>query len=252
MFEHKANYWFRCLYLLTCLNVQRNIPTGSKTIDESLGGGLPPESISLIYGEPETGKTTLAMQCAVNCAKQDRKTLFVDCDNAFSVQRLKQMTSKQFTEVAELIVLARPCDFREQTAIIDQLAEYVTINFGLTVIDTFTSLYRLRVSESPSKTFELNRELNRQLAVLAQTAKTKRIAVLITSQVHSALDEVPVSVEPVATRVLKFWADTIIALKPTENPQIVEMTLEKSPQKLQPKTHNLRIEESGMHEYSAH
>jgi DNA repair protein RadB len=237
---------------LTCLKVQRNIPTGCRTIDESLGGGLLPEGISLIYGEAETGKTTLAMQCAVNCAKQGHKTLFVDCDDTFSVQRLIQITAKQFAEMAELIVLAKPRDFREQAAIIDQLAEYVTNNFGLAVIDTFTSLYRLRVSESPSKTFELNRELNRQLAVLAQTAKTKRIAVLITSQVHSVLDEVPVSVEPVATRVLKFWADTIIALKPTQNLQIVEMTLEKTPQKLQPKTRNLMIEESGIHEYSRH
>jgi DNA repair and recombination protein RadB len=232
--------------------VQRNIPTGNKTIDEYLGGGLPAESISLIYGEAETGKTTLAMQCAVNCAKQGRKTLFVDCDDTFSVQRLSQITAKQFSEIAELIVLARPHDFREQAAIIDQLTEYVTNNFALTIVDTFTSLYRLRVSESPSKTFELNRELNRQLAVLAQTAKTNKIAVLITSQVHSVLDEVPGSVEPVATRVLKFWANAIIALRPTENPQIVKMTLEKNPRKLQPKTRHLRIEESGMHEYSNH
>lgn len=237
---------------MTCIKVQRNIPTGSKTIDEYLGGGLPAESISLIYGEAETGKTTLAMQCAVNCAKQGRKTLFVDCDDTFSVQRLSQITAKQFAEIAEMIVLAKPHDFREQTAIIDQLTEYVTNNFALTIIDTFTSLYRLKVSESPSKTFELNRELNRQLAVLAQTAKTNKIAILMTSQVHSVLDEVPGSVEPVATRVLKFWANAIIALRPTENPQIVKMTLEKNPRKLQPKTHRLRIEDSGMHEYSNH
>jgi DNA repair protein RadB len=234
------------------MKVQRSIPTGDKTIDGYLGGGLPAESISLIYGEAETGKSTLAMQCAVNCAKQGRKTLFVDCDDTFSVQRLSQITAKQFAEIAELIILARPHDFREQAAIIDRLTEYATSNFALTIIDTFTSLYRLRVSESPSKTFELNRELNRQSAVLAQTARIKKIAVLITSQVHSVLDNVPVSVEPVATRVLKFWVDTIIALRPTENPQIVEMTLEKSPQKLQPKTRNLRIEESGIHDYSGH
>ena len=252
MSERKANYWFRCLYLLTCPNLQRNIPTGSRTIDDSLGGGLPPESISLIYGEAETGKTTLAIQCAVNCAKQDRKTLFVDCDNTFSVQRLTQIASKQLLEVAELIVLVKPRDFREQSSLIDRLIDYITSNFGLAVIDTFTSLYRLRISEVPSKTFELNRELNRQLAVLAQTAKTNKVAVVITSQVHSVLDEVPVSVEPVATRVLKFWADTIIALRPTENPQNVEMTLEKVPRKLPPKIRNLRIEESGMHEYSRH
>ena len=235
-----------------CPKVPRNIPTGSKTVDEYLGGGLPTESISLIYGEAETGKTTLAMQCAVNCAKQACRTLFVDCDNTFSVERLSQITAKHFAETAELIILAKPHDFREQASIIDQLPVYVSNNFALTIFDTFTSLYRLIVSESPSKTFELNRELNRQLAVLAQIAKLNKIAVLITSQVHSVLDQVPASVEPVATRVLKFWASAIIALRPTENPQIVEMSIGKNPRKLLTKTHLLKIEKSGLHDCSNH
>lgn len=228
--------------------MHRNIPTGCETIDGYLGGGLLPENISLVYGEAETGKTTFAVQCANNSAKQGYKTLFVDCDNTFSVQRLAQIAAKRFAEVAELIVLARPRDFGEQASVIDHLAEYATDNLALVIVDTFTSLYRLKISETPSKTFELNRELNRQLAVLAQTAKTKKITVLITSQVHSILDKVPEIVEPVATRVLKFWADTVIALRPTENWQIVEMTLEKSPQKLAPKTHSLRLEEAGLKE----
>jgi hypothetical protein len=42
-----------------------------------------------------------------------------------------------------------------------------------------------------------------------------------------------------------------MALKPAGNPQMVKMSLEKNPQKLQPKTYTLRIEESGMHEYSS-
>jgi len=210
------------------------------------------ESINLIYGEAETGKTTLAMQCAVNCAKQGRKTLFVDCDDTFSVERLSQITSKKFPEIAQRIVLAKPHNFREQGAIIDQLTEYTTNDFTLTIFDTLTSLYSLVVSETPSKTFQLNRELNRQLAALAQTATINKIALLITSQVRSVLDQVPINVEPVATRVLKFWAATIIALTPTENPQIIEMTLEKNPKKLQAKTQLLKIEESGIHDYLKH
>jgi hypothetical protein len=35
-------------------------------------------------------------------------------------------------------------------------------------------------------------------------------------------------VKPVATRVLKFWADTIIALKPTEYPQTIKAVIEKT------------------------
>lgn len=234
------------------MEVLQKTTTGCRTIDDALGGGFPAESISLIYGEAETGKTTLVMQCAVNCASRGYKTLFVDCDGTFAPQRLSQIASKQFKEIAELIILMKPNDFREQAAIVDQLADYVTANFGLVVLDTFTSLYRLRIAESPSRTFELNRELNRQLAVLAQTARTQKIAVLITGQVHSVLSDVPVSVEPVATRVLKFWADAVIALKPTENHQVIEMILEKNPLKATAKTCKLRIEGTGMRELSAH
>lgn len=232
------------------MNVLNKISTGCRTIDKLLGGGILSESVTLIYGEAETGKTTLALQCALACARQGYKTLFVDCDGTFSGRRLSQIASERFEEIAELVILMKPNDFREQAAVIDQLTDYMTKNFGLIVFDTINSLYRLRIAESPSKTFELNRELNRQLAVLAQIAKTQKIAVLITSQVHSVLNEIPVTIEPVATRVLKFWADTVIAIKPTENVKIINMTLEKNPQKLPSKTCSLRIEETGIREHS--
>jgi len=226
------------------------IPTGCTALDKILQGGIPFESLSLIYGEAETGKTTLAMQCAVNCARQKRKTLFVDCDGTFSARRMSQIASGNFKEVGELVILMNPDNFKEQTIVVDQLAEYTTKGFGLIVFDTITSLYRAKVAESPEKTFELNRELNRQMASLAQIAKTQKIAVLISSQVHSVLNQTHVSIEPVATRVLKFWADTIISMKPTENPRIVEATLEKSPKRTQPLICYLKIEETGIHEHS--
>jgi DNA repair protein RadB len=235
-----------------CVILMNNIPTGCGFMDRVLGGGISPESICLIYGEPETGKTTLAIQCAVNCAIQGYKTLFVDCDGTFPAIRLSQIASGKFKEIAELIILVRPNDFREQTALIDHLGEYVSKNFGLIVFDTFTSLYRLRVAESSERTFGLNRELNRQIALLAQVAKTQKIAVLITSQVRSVFNEAYVSVEPVATRVLKFWADTIIAMKPTENTQVIRAVLEKAPKKVQLLTCRLKIEESGVHDYPVH
>jgi DNA repair protein RadB len=227
--------------------MQRPISTGCKKLDEYLGGGLPANGISLIYGEAETGKTTFAMQCAVNCAKKGQKTLFIDCDHTFSAQRLSQITKKDFPEIAQLILLARPEDFQSQATMVDQLADYISKGFEFTVIDTFTSLYRVKISESPSKTFELNRELNRQLAVLAETTKIKKTTIMITSQVHSVMDTLT-TVEPVATRVLKFWANTIFALKFTDKPQIVQLTVEKTPFKSEPKTENLTIEESGINE----
>jgi RecA/RadA recombinase len=231
------------------VNVIKKILTGCGCIDSNMDGGISPESITLIYGEPETGKTTLAMQCAVNCAMQNYKTLFMDCDNTFSSKRLSQVSFGKFEEIAELIILVKPNDFREQTAVIDRLSEYTAKNCGLVIIDTVTSLYRVNVAESSKKTFGLNRELNRQMAILAQTAKTQKIPIVVTSQVRSVFDETSVSVAPVATRVLKFWADTIIAMKPTENPQIIQAVLEKTPKRAQEVICHLRIEATGIHDY---
>jgi RecA/RadA recombinase len=206
------------------------IQTGCKCVDASIGGGISPETVTLIYGEPETGKTTLAMQCAFNCAIQNLKVLFIDCDNSFYAKRLAQISKDRFDEVAERIILVKPKNFREQTALIDQINEYATKNVGLVIVDTFTSLYGAKVSEVlvKSKTFGVNRELNRQLAILAQTTKIKKIPVIITSQVRSVFNDQSSSVRPVATRVLKFWADTIIMLKPTNNPQIIKAVVEKA------------------------
>ncbi len=204
------------------------ISTCCKCIDEAIGGGINPETIMLVYGEPETGKSTFALQCAVACAMLKQKVLYVDCDNTFSTKRLSQLAGEYFDEVAERIVLVKPKDFREQTALIEQIGDYA-VNVGLIVVDTFTSLYSAKAAEFP-KAFSINRELNRHLAILAQVVKTKKIPLLMTSQVRSVITEPTESVRPVATRVLKFWADTILFLKPAYQPQTITAIIEKAPQ----------------------
>lgn len=228
------------------------IQTGSKCIDTNIGGGISPETVTLIYGEPETGKTTLAMQCAVNCAVENFKVLFVDCDNTFYAKRLSQISGDRFDEVAERIILVKPKDFREQTAVVDHIQDYAGKNVGLIIIDTFTSLYGAKVSETSSKAFGINRELNRQLAVLAQTVKIRKIPLIMTSQVRSVFTDQNSSVRPVANRVLKFWADTIIALRPAENPQTIRAVLEKAREIEQEVTCYVQIGEKGIQDTQFH
>jgi RecA/RadA recombinase len=223
------------------------IQTGCKCIDAYLPEGISPDGLTLIYGEPETGKSTLALQCAVNCALQNFKVLFVDCENTFSAKRLSQISGGKFDEVAERIVLLKPRDFREQTALIDGINGYLSKNVGLIVIDTFTSLYGAEVAEASGNAFKINRELNRQMAILAQTAKIQKIPVLLTSQVRSVItDDQAASVRPVATRVLKFWAEIIIALKPTEYPRTIQVILEKTRQNPKEATYYVQIVEKGI------
>jgi DNA repair protein RadB len=228
------------------------IPTGCKCIDDTINGGISEETVTLIYGEPETGKTTFAIQCAFNCAVNNLKVLFVDCDNTFYAKRLSQISKNCFDEIAERIILVKPKDFSEQTILIDHIQDYAGEKVGLIIFDTFTSLYGARVCQTSDKAFSVNRELNRQLAVLAQIVKIRKMPVIITSQVRSTFNEQYSSVRPVATRVLKFWADTIIFFKPTENFQAIKAIVEKSPDINNEVTCYVQIGETGIQDTQFH
>jgi len=225
------------------------VPTGCGSLDKLLGGGISTSDISLVYGEAETGKTCLAIQCAVNAARLGCKTIFIDSEGTFSTRRLSQIAHHDLDEVSPLITLVKPSTFPEQALVIDRLDEYMTPTVGLVVVDTVTSLYRAEIDEEKETTFELNRELGRQLACLAQLAKTRRVAVLITSQVRNAFMEDFVEMEPVATRVLRFWSGTVLNLKPTGQSNALKAVLEKHSERKCPADCYISIKEVGFCDY---
>lgn len=224
----------------------RMIPTGCGSLDKLLNGGLCPGDVALVYGEAETGKTSLAIQCAVNATRLGFKAIFIDSDGTFSPRRLAQIAGHDLNEVAPKITLVQPTMLQEQALAIDRLDEYLTPQVGLVVVDTVTSLYRVEIGEPKEKTFKLNRELGRQLACLAQIAKTRRVAMLITSQVRNVFLEGYVAVEPVATRVLRFWSDTVLNLKPADHRNTLKAVLEKHAHRTCPINCYLSIRENGI------
>jgi len=228
----------------------RMVPTGCGSLDKLLGGGFLFGDVSLVYGEAETGKTCLAIQCAVNAARLGCKTIFIDSDGTFSPRRLSQIAYHDLDEVSPLITLVKPSDFQEQALAIDRLDEYLTPTVGLVVIDTVTSLYRAEIGDDKEATFSLNRELGRQLACLAQVAKTRKVATLLTSQVHNVFVEGFVKITPVATRVLRFWSDTVLNFKPMSQRNMLKAVLEKHSESKCPANCYLVIEEAGVCDYN--
>jgi len=228
----------------------RMVPTGCGSLDKLLGGGLLFGDVSLVYGEAETGKTCLSIQCAVNAARLGCKTIFIDSDGTFSPRRLSQIARHDLDEVSPFITLVKPSDFQEQALAIDRLDEYLTPSVGLVVIDTVTSLYRAEIGEEKEETFSLNRELGRQLASLAQVAKTGKVVTLLTSQVRNVFLEGFVEMEPVATRVLRFWSDTVLNLKPANPRNVLKVVLEKHSESKCPANCYLVIEETGICDYN--
>lgn len=57
------------------------LPTGCKTVDDLLGGGIPHKLITALFGDPATGKSWLAYQSGVNNIKiNKKKTLLIDTE----------------------------------------------------------------------------------------------------------------------------------------------------------------------------
>ena len=208
--------------------MQNLIPTGCISLDKLLGGGFPAESVSLVYGEAETGKTSLAVQCAVNCARRGIKSLFIDTDGTFSYERLSQIAEYDYEKISPLMIIMRPTTFQDQSRAIDHLEKVITKKFGLIVVDTVTSLYRVELNDM-KETYAANRELNRQLAVLTQISKTCGVAVLVISQVRSVPIGETVEIKPVAARVLNYWSDIVLDMKQTGQTRVIKVLREKHP-----------------------
>lgn len=201
-------------------------------LDNIINGKLKSGETTLIYGETSTGKTTFAIQCAVNFAKKGLRTLFIDADNTFSPNRLSQIVTDNLTLIAPLILILKPQTFREQATIIQNLPNYNLNTISLIVIDTITNLYQMEFATT-EKIITLNMELNWQLAHLNELTKSFNIKLLLISHVHSLVqDNIEERTEPLAHRVLKHWSKTIINLENMTEPAIKKATVKKGEIKL--------------------
>ncbi|MEM2901517.1 MAG: ATPase domain-containing protein [Candidatus Bathyarchaeia archaeon] len=203
-----------------------SIPTGIVNLDRAMGGGLPINALTLIYGPASTGKTTLILQTSFQAALMGFKVIYIDADRSFSPERFSLIAGKNHKKVSPNILVFQPENFNDQTTIIENLEKYVTPSVALVAVDSVTTLYRA----SPS-TFEgrlsLNKELTRQLAYLTDLAVTHNVAVVVSSQVHSRLDRNFMLIEPVAKRTLIHWSRNIIHLTDTGNSSVKEVRLER-------------------------
>jgi DNA repair protein RadB len=208
------------------------ISTGCESLDEILEGGIPFGKVTLIYGEASTGKTTLAMKCVVNYLRQDheasqlRRALYIDSDGKFSLARFSQIAEVDYNEFMKGLLLCMPKTFAEQTRIIEGLTSFTSRDIRLVVLDTITSLYREEVA-STGKIFPLNRELNRQLAYLKETAEEQNLGVILLSQVHSTLQPNESPITPVSSRLIGYWSDMILMLDLTPQAGVRTLFLEK-------------------------
>ncbi len=227
-------------------NDSRNkISAGSYDLNRWLFGGYDKDIITTIYGPAGCGKTNFCIAVCTSVARKGGKTIFIDTEGGFSVERFKQIcNSEDWEQCLERILLLKPTSFSEQEeSFIRLLKEIKSGNeISLIVIDGMTMLYRLemaeaRKEENREKLDLINSKLAKQMRILAEIARKKNIPVIATNQVYYDFlsDEEfkdgkakEKNANMVGGDIMKYWSKCIIELKNVRGKRIAVLRKHRS------------------------
>jgi DNA repair protein RadB len=187
---------------------------GNPILDLLLEGGYEKDIITTIYGPAGSGKTLFCMLALLKTAELNKKTIYIDTEGGFSVERLKQL-DPNYKKILENVLFLRPTNFKDQKKDFEKLNQVINDKIGLIIVDTIAMLYRLELGKSDD-IYEVNRELGKQLSYLSEIARKKNIPVLITNQVYADFDNKN-KVNIVGGDLLKYSSKCLIELQALNN-----------------------------------
>jgi len=190
------------------------ISTGSKDLDQFTGGYS--NELATFYGPSGSGKTTICMLAVLELAKYGKKSLFIDTQQSFSVERFKQLAGPNYKTYLERIFIIPVNNFDEQSRKISDLIKVVE-NFDLIAIDTFNNFYRKEFREN---IYVANKLMEKQIRILNEISK--RIPVIITNQIYTDIKEK--KQDMVGKDILWKWCSRVFELQ--INPRMI---IEKRP-----------------------
>lgn len=174
------------------------IKTGSKTLDDLLGGGVQTQAITESFAAFGSGKSQLGFQLAVNATLPVEQgglggsVAFIDTENTFRPERIIQLADARGIsqdEILSKIIIARAYNSDHQMLLVDQIEEM--INNGkkikLIVVDSITSHFRAEFMGRGTLA-DRQQKLNRHLHRLQRLADVYNLVVYITNQVSAKPD----------------------------------------------------------------
>lgn len=198
------------------------ISSGSYDLNTWLYGGYEKGIITMIAGPPGSGKTNMSILVACSQAKKGNKVIFIDTENGFSSDRVKQIVGENFEEILKNILLISPSNFDEQKKFFTTLNNHLKKEqISLIVVDGMAMLYRLELgtAREENKVKEINSEVASQMKLLAEISRKQNIPVVITNQVYAGfLSEedwkkgIEREVNIVGGDLFQYWSKCIIQL----------------------------------------
>jgi len=173
------------------------LTTGSKMLDELLGGGLETQTITEFYGEYGSGKSQMCHQLCVNVQLPPERgglggaALYIDTENTFRTERVVQMARHlglDPEEVVKHIIFADAYTSDHQMFLVDNADKVVKENgIRLIIVDSLTSHFR---SEYLGREMlaERQQKLNKHMHKLIRLARAFNAVAVVTNQVMSKPD----------------------------------------------------------------
>jgi len=168
------------------------ISTGSKELDELLGGGVETQAITEFFGRFGSGKTQVGFQLAVNVQKPkdqgglEGKVLFIDSEGTFRPERIRQIAEANGMDpdqVLKNIHVAKVQNSDHQILLVEKAEELIKReNIKLIIVDSLTSQFRSDYV-GRGALGERQQKLNKHIHALQRLADTYNLAVYITNQV---------------------------------------------------------------------
>lgn len=168
------------------------ISTGSKTLDELLGGGIETVAVTEFHGAFGSSKTQVGHQIAVNVQMPSDQgglgggCIYIDTESTFRPERIKQMSDAMdldLDEVLQNIIVGRAYNSDHQMLLTEKAGEVIRDkNIKLLVVDSVTSAFRADYM-GRGELAARQQKLNRHLHTLLRLAEVHNIAIYITNQV---------------------------------------------------------------------
>jgi len=183
------------------LNQRKNvsqITTGTKNLDQLLGGGVETKGITELFGEFRTGKTQICHQLSVTVQLPEELgglgggAVYIDTEGTFRPERVIPM-AERFTlepkEVLKNIIFARAYNSDHQLYLSQNIGEVIEKgkNIKLIIVDSIIGYFR---SEYIGRGMlaERQQKLNKHLHTLLRLSELYNLAVVIANQVMAKPD----------------------------------------------------------------
>jgi len=205
-----------------------SINTGSKELNNLLGGGVETGSITEIFGEFRTGKSQICHTLAVTCQLPfdmgggEGKCLYIDTEGTFRPVRLLAVANRyglSGEEVLDNVAYARAYNSDHQLQLLQQAAQMMTeTRFSLLIVDSATSLYRTDFA-GRGELSARQTHMAKFMRTLQRLADEFGIAVVITNQVVAQVDGGPSAMfnpdpkKPIGGNIIAHASTTRVSLK---------------------------------------